>query len=109
MDVIVIGAGVAGLTAAAELASDVNSVTLLEASDRIGGRVHTIFPAETNGPIELGAEFVHGTPEPFTSFLKEKNIALEEMGGRMLRSENGQLISGGDFFPRVMEIGRAHV
>lgn len=103
-DVIVVGAGVAGLTAASELAPHVNSVTLLEASDRVGGRVHTIFPAETNGPVELGAEFVHGTPEPFTSFLKKKNVALEEMDGRMLRSENGQITSSGDFFPRVMEL-----
>lgn len=104
VDVIVVGAGVAGLTAAAELAPHVASVTLLESADRIGGRVHTIFPAEANGPIELGAEFVHGTPEPFTSFLKEKKFALEEMDGRMLRSDNGQLTSGSDFFPRVMEL-----
>jgi monoamine oxidase len=103
-DVIVIGAGVAGLTAASELAPQVNSVTLLEASDRIGGRIHTIFPAEANGPIELGAEFVHGTPEPLTTFLKEKKIELEELDGRELRSFNGELASGGDFFPRVMEL-----
>jgi monoamine oxidase len=104
VDVIVVGAGVAGLTAAADLAPHVASVTLLESSDRIGGRVHTIFPAEANGPIELGAEFVHGTPEPFTAFLNERNLTLEEMDGRMLRSDNGQLTSGGDFFPRVMEL-----
>lgn len=104
VDVIVIGAGVAGLTAAAELAPHVDSVTILEAADRIGGRVHTIHPPEANGPVELGAEFVHGTPEPFTAFLKEKKFDLEEMDGRMLRSESGQLTSGGDFFPRVMEL-----
>ena len=104
VDVIVIGAGVAGLTAAAELAPHGNSVTLLEASDRVGGRVHTMFPDEAHGPVELGAEFVHGTPEPFTSFLKDRKLKLEEMDGRMLRSENGQLTSGGDFFPRVMEL-----
>jgi len=103
-DVIVVGAGVAGLTAAAELAPHVNSVTVLEASGRMGGRVHTIFPPEVSGPIELGAEFVHGKPEPFTTFLQKHRLELEEMGGRMLRSEHGQLTSGGDFFPRVMKL-----
>lgn len=104
VEVIVIGAGVAGLTAAAELAPHVDSVTLLEASNRIGGRVYTIHPQEANGPVELGAEFVHGKPEPFTSFLKQHKLRLEEMDGRMLRLEHGELTSGGDFFPRVMEL-----
>jgi monoamine oxidase len=103
-DVIIIGAGVAGLIAAAEIAPHASSVTLLEASDRVGGRVHTIFPVEANGPIELGAEFVHGKPEPFTTFLSQHNLELEEVDGQELRSFNGRLTSGGDFFPRVMEL-----
>lgn len=103
-DVIIIGAGVSGLTAAAEIAQHANSVTLLEASDRVGGRVHTLFPQEANGPIELGAEFVHGRPEPFTGFLKKHNIELEEMDGDALRSIGGKITAGGDFFPRVTEL-----
>jgi monoamine oxidase len=57
-DVLVIGAGVAGLTAARELARRGLSVTVVEARDRTGGRVHTIRDFSGH-PVEAGAEFVH--------------------------------------------------
>jgi monoamine oxidase len=101
-EVIIIGAGTAGLAAARDLrAAGIRSL-VLEASDRIGGRVHTIFP--DGHPVELGAEFVHGRPEPFTTILKQHHLELEEMDGAMLRSENGQLVSGAKFFPQVMNL-----
>ncbi len=57
-DVLVLGAGVAGLTAARELARRGLSVTVVEARDRTGGRVHTV--RDFGGhPVEGGAEFVH--------------------------------------------------
>jgi monoamine oxidase len=58
-DVVVIGAGMAGLAAARALASGGLDVLLVESRDRIGGRVHTLrdFAA---APVEAGAEFVHG-------------------------------------------------
>ena len=56
--VIVIGAGLAGATAAAELAARGADVVVFEASDRIGGRIRT---DRTWGvPIELGASWIHG-------------------------------------------------
>jgi monoamine oxidase len=57
-DVLVIGAGVAGVTAARELARRGLSVTVIEARDRTGGRVHTIRDF-CGHPVEAGAEFVH--------------------------------------------------
>jgi monoamine oxidase len=57
-DVLVIGAGVAGLTAARELTRRGLSVTVVEARDRTGGRVHTIRDFSGH-PVEGGAEFVH--------------------------------------------------
>jgi monoamine oxidase len=58
-DVIVIGAGVAGLAAARELARTGVPVCVVEAGDRIGGRVYSLrdFCGE---PVEAGAEFIHG-------------------------------------------------
>ncbi|HXJ22335.1 MAG TPA: NAD(P)/FAD-dependent oxidoreductase [Polyangia bacterium] len=57
-DVLVIGAGVAGITAARELERRGLSVTVVEARDRTGGRVHTVRDF-CEHPVEGGAEFVH--------------------------------------------------
>lgn len=57
--VIVIGAGISGLHAAKFLRLHGCDVTHLEASNRIGGRIHTINDF-SDSPIELGAEAIHG-------------------------------------------------
>jgi len=58
-DAVVIGAGMAGLTAARELEGAGLSVIVVEAGDRIGGRLQTI--RDFSGqPLEAGAEFIHG-------------------------------------------------
>ncbi|OXA39472.1 Spermine oxidase [Folsomia candida] len=57
--VAVIGGGIAGLKAASMLHAAGYNVTLLEASDRIGGRTHTIWFGNESY-TELGAEWVHG-------------------------------------------------
>lgn len=59
VDVLVLGAGVAGLSVAHELVDTDLDVLVLEARDRLGGRTHT--DKQFAGfPLELGAEFVHG-------------------------------------------------
>jgi len=60
IDVVVIGAGAAGLAAARALSERGASVTILEARDRIGGRVLTVRDRRCSVPIELGPEFLHG-------------------------------------------------
>ena len=62
VDVLVLGAGVAGLFAAAELERQNVNFAVLEASDRIGGRVmSTTIGGYT---VELGASWLHGPTNP---------------------------------------------
>lgn len=62
LDAIVIGAGAAGLACAHELLRQGKKIQLLEARDRVGGRVWTS-PVDPSGlHVEFGAEFIHGHP-----------------------------------------------
>jgi monoamine oxidase len=63
-DVIIIGAGLAGLTAARDLADTGRSVTVLEARDRIGGRTWTGTLAGTDVMVEWGGTWVHPDTQP---------------------------------------------
>jgi len=74
-DVLVIGAGAAGLAAAAELARAGRSVLVVEARDRIGGRCLTRRLPGIPAPVELGAEFIHGRPQATLALLRKANIA----------------------------------
>lgn len=57
-DVLVIGAGVSGLTAAASLSVTGLRVLVLEARDRTGGRIHTHSSSQTMGTVDLGGSWV---------------------------------------------------
>src|SRR5262245_20470641 len=77
--VVVAGAGFAGLTAAFRLLADRIPTLVLEARDRVGGRVHTIRLA--NGePAELGAEWIEGDAEALPALAAELGLALAEAG-----------------------------
>jgi monoamine oxidase len=75
-DVAVIGAGAAGLAAAAELAANGRRVCVLEARDRIGGRIYTRRETDLPIPLELGAEFIHGASPSTIEWLKRANGAI---------------------------------
>jgi monoamine oxidase len=78
-DVIVVGAGAAGLAAAAVLSRAGRDVLLLEARPRIGGRIHTLRPADWPLPVELGAEFIHGQPPETWELARESGALVEEI------------------------------
>jgi len=59
VDVLVLGAGIAGLKAGRDLREAGLRVVVLEARDRVGGRVWTDRTLAPH-PLELGAEFIHG-------------------------------------------------
>ncbi len=69
--VIVIGAGIAGLAAANELQAEGYDVVVLEARDRIGGRIHTS-TQWPEIPLDLGASWIHGVSgNPLTELADE--------------------------------------
>jgi monoamine oxidase len=89
-EVLILGAGIAGLAAARALAERGVRVTILEARDRVGGRIHTLQTGE--GVVELGAEFVHGRAPELWSLIEEAGAKTAERDGSMLReSWDGEL------------------
>lgn len=89
--ILIIGAGAAGLMAAKELSAKNYRVTVLEARDRIGGRIHTEYDFPSNAAYELGAEFVHGNLPVTLKLLKEAGISLHEMTGEMWHASGGDV------------------
>jgi monoamine oxidase len=82
-DIIIIGAGAAGLAAAAELAAHKRRTLVLEARDRIGGRCWSRHEGGLSVPIEMGAEFIHGRPAVTLTLLQQSGIeAVERTGSR---------------------------
>ncbi len=59
--IVVVGAGIAGVSAARALADAGHRVIVVEAQDRVGGRVHTVRPDGWPVPVERGANWVHDT------------------------------------------------
>jgi monoamine oxidase len=94
-DVAIIGAGAAGLAAARLLTRQGLSVEVIEARDRVGGRLLTIHPPTSPIPIELGASFVHGKPPETMALVQAANATLYELDGQMISRFSGQRQEGG--------------
>jgi monoamine oxidase len=95
-DILILGAGVAGLSAARQLAETGARVCVLEARDRIGGRIWTQHIGAPGGegsmPVELGAEFIHGVPQETFSLLHEAGLSSYELDGEAMQFVDGRLV-----------------
>jgi monoamine oxidase len=104
MQVVVIGAGVAGLAAAQALSAAEVNVSILEARDRVGGRIHTLRDTRFAIPVELGAEFIHGRPSEIFSIVGAAGLSALEVEGPHRFSRGGKLIESENLFSSVDQI-----
>ena len=88
-DVLIIGAGAAGLAAARDLSGSGKRICLIEARPRIGGRVHTLHVPGLPLPIELGAEFIHGEAEASFAIVDAAGLLTYEIPAHQWRSRDG--------------------
>jgi len=106
-DVLVLGAGIAGLAAARSLAAAGQRVALIEARDRIGGRIFTDRIARNAGEpvsIELGAEFIHGLPPVTWDLIKEANLGTYELDGTQLSFARGGFQSSSEDYGEAVSV-----
>ncbi len=90
-DCIILGAGIAGLSAARALAEAGRRVFIIEAQERVGGRMLTHHVADFSQPVELGAEFVHGRPPELLALIAEAGLQTHRAEGEQLCLLNGRL------------------
>jgi monoamine oxidase len=101
MGTVVIGAGAAGLAAALRLHEQGEDVVILEARDRIGGRIFTLRPRSIPSPIELGAEFIHGDAQELEEIARDHGLRMMDMAGRRWVRAGKRLRLMDDFWERL--------
>jgi monoamine oxidase len=105
--IVVIGAGAAGLMAARELARAGKRVTILEARNRCGGRIHPLPSADFGYAAEGGAEFVHGEAPVTRGLLREARLSLLPIQGRQWTVEDGKFSRRESQDPHEAELHKA--
>jgi monoamine oxidase len=105
-DVVIIGAGAAGIAAANRLTKAGRRVVIVEARDRIGGRIHTIRDPRFTIPVELGAEFIHGRNVETWEILRAmpSGGAAYFADGHHRHFRNGRLKEMDDFWDEVDKV-----
>src|SRR4051794_11595493 len=98
-EVLVVGAGAAGMAAARKLRQSGIKFLVIEGRDRIGGRIYSL----PNG-VELGAEFVHGKPRRLLQLLRQAKLSVVGAKDSHWRAESGAVEKIPDFWGRLNDI-----
>jgi monoamine oxidase len=105
-DVIIVGAGAAGVAAARRLHEAGVRILVLEARNRIGGRVYTVRDPRSPIPIELGAEFLHGEAEEVREIAAREKLTAVDIGGERWRAAHGRFTRIDDFWSSIDRVLR---
>jgi monoamine oxidase len=105
-DVAIIGAGAAGLAAMRALEGQGFRTCVLEARHRIGGRIHTIRDPSAAHPIELGAEFIHGSAPELYQIIRDARLLSTLIEGERWRKRGERLTPIDDFWKRLHQVFR---
>jgi monoamine oxidase len=100
-DVIIIGAGAAGLAAAELLAARQLDILLLEARHRTGGRCWSVEHHASPVALELGAEFVHGAATETEALAARAGVLICDVAGDDWRPERDGLRRQHGFWERI--------
>jgi monoamine oxidase len=92
-DVLVIGAGAAGLAAARAVFDAGRSVRVLEARDRIGGRIFSLREANLPVAVELGAELIQGEIPRSLELARATAAIVVEVNGEVYGWDDGRIQS----------------
>jgi monoamine oxidase len=104
VDVVVIGAGCAGLAAARVLSDAGRRVLVLEARRRLGGRVFTLLDPEWPLPVELGAEFLHGEAGEARRVADAAGLPIVELPDVHVWARAGRLRPMGDVWRQLARL-----
>lgn len=104
VDVVIVGAGAAGLAALTELDRAGGKVLCLEARDRIGGRVHTQIDPLSPVPLELGAEFIHGRSPEIWDVVRSHRLRVYGVAETAIRIEKGKIQRREDGWELIDEV-----
>src|SRR5687768_16830148 len=105
-DVVVIGAGASGLAAARTISEAGRHVVVLEARERIGGRILTLHDPEWPLPVELGPEFLHGEAEDARRIVDGAALGLVEVPDVHVWARDGRFRPMRDPWRRLVRVRR---